>query len=98
MCPECYDCDGSVIRNASAGKLRHIYVGRIGREPAKAAGVRRESAALREQLRVSYVDIVEYQRRGLVREVGRAAREYLRPLSEAAKTTSAQSLRTTAPK
>lgn len=66
LCPECYDYDGSVIWNASAGKLWHIYVGRIGRELAKAAGIRRESAALREQLRVSYVKVSEYQRRGLV--------------------------------
>jgi hypothetical protein len=66
MCPECYDYDGSVIWNASAGKLWHIYVGRIGRELAKAAGIRRESAVLRGQVRVSYVKVAEYQRRGLV--------------------------------
>lgn len=66
MCPECYDYAGSVIWNASAGRLWHVYVGRIGRELAKAAGIRRESAALRDQVRVSYVKVAEYQRRGLV--------------------------------
>lgn len=69
LCLECYDYDRSVIWNASAGKLSHICVGRIGqigRELAKAAGIRRESAALREVLRVSYVKVVEYQRRSLV--------------------------------
>lgn len=67
LCPECYDYAGSVIWNASAGKLWPKYVDRIGRELAKAAGLGRgRDTELRRQLRVSYVKVAEYQRRGLV--------------------------------
>jgi hypothetical protein len=66
LCPDCYDYARAVIWNASAGKLWHIYIDRLRRELAKAAGTRRESAELSRQVRLSYVKVAEFQRRGSV--------------------------------
>lgn len=67
LCRECYDYAGAVIWNASAGKLWTKYVDRIGRELAKAAGLgRARDVELRRVVRVSYVKVAEFQRRGSV--------------------------------
>jgi hypothetical protein len=65
LCLECYDYMGAVIWNAGSGKLWPKYIDRIGRELAKAVGLRRERG-LWAQVRVSYVKVAEFQRRGSV--------------------------------
>ena len=66
LCPNCYDYTRAVIWNASAGRLWNVYINRLSRELAKAAGITRESAALRRELRLSYVKVTEFQRRGSI--------------------------------
>ena len=64
ICPECFDYDGAVVWNNVLGELWRrttIYLPRAAR---RIAGMTQK--ALREQVRVSYVKVAEYQRRGLV--------------------------------
>lgn len=70
VCAECYDYTGAVLWNAHAGELWRRTTIAIGRELARAAsgvlGYRVSAAALRDLLRVSYVKMAEFQKRGLV--------------------------------
>ncbi|MDQ1247327.1 MAG: hypothetical protein QG597_1697, partial [Actinomycetota bacterium] len=64
LCPDCYDYDGAVIWQASLGTLWRRFVIYLPRHLARAAGL--THPALRSSVRLSYVKIVEFQRRGLV--------------------------------
>jgi hypothetical protein len=64
LCGQCYDYRGAVIWQASVGKLWQRFTTYLPRHLAAAAG--RSRADVRSQVRVSYVKIAEYQRRGLV--------------------------------
>jgi hypothetical protein len=64
LCPDCYDYIGAVIWQASLGALWHRFTVYLPRQLARAHGI--TQAALRRQVRLSYVKIAEYQRRGLV--------------------------------
>jgi hypothetical protein len=64
LCEECYDYRAAVIWQASVGKLWQRFTTYLPRHLAAVAG--RSRADVRSQVRVSYVKIAEYQRRGLV--------------------------------
>lgn len=65
LCAECYDYAGSVLWNAHAGRLWHRFTDLMRRqELPRAAGVSRRDFAA--SVRVSFVKVAEYQRRGLV--------------------------------
>lgn len=65
LCAGCYDYAGAVLWNAYAGKLWHRFTDLLRRqELPRAAGVPRAEFARR--VRVSFVKVAEYQRRGLV--------------------------------
>ena len=65
ICPDCFDHEGAVLWNNALGELWRrttpIYLPRI---LARLTGVTQKR--LRDQVRVSYVKVAEYQRRGLV--------------------------------
>ncbi|MEE1939659.1 replication initiator [Streptomyces sp. TRM 70361] len=65
LCGGCFDYAGAVLWNAHAGRLWHRFTDLMRRqELPRAAGVsRREFAG---SVRVSFVKVAEYQRRGLV--------------------------------
>jgi len=62
--PAGYDYHGAVLWNAHAGELWHRFTVRLGRELAKAAGIRVREFA--QHARISYTKVAEYQRRGLI--------------------------------
>lgn len=62
--PECYDYSGTVLFNAYTGKLWNRFCIQVRREVAHTAGIARTK--LGKVLRVSFVKVVEYQRRGAV--------------------------------
>ncbi|NLT56602.1 MAG: plasmid replication initiator protein [Actinomycetales bacterium] len=64
LCPECYDYPAAVIWQANLGILWARFTTYLPRHLAKTAGI--THARLRAQVRLSYIKIVEYQRRGLV--------------------------------
>jgi hypothetical protein len=64
LCPECFDYEGAVIWNNLLGELWRRSTIYLPRKLAKHAGITQK--ALREQVRVSYVKVSEYQHRGLV--------------------------------
>jgi replication initiator protein RepSA len=64
LCADCYDYTGAVIWQASVGKLWERFCIYLRRHLAKVSG--RTPAQVRAEVRLSYVKIVEYQRRGLV--------------------------------
>jgi hypothetical protein len=64
LCSDCYDYAGAVIWQASVGKLWERFCIYLRRHLAKVSG--RTAAQVRAEVRLSYVKIVEYQRRGLV--------------------------------
>lgn len=65
LCGGCYDYTGAVLWNAHAGQLWHRFTDVMRRqELPRAAGVRRADFA--RAVRVSFVKVAEYQRRGLV--------------------------------
>ncbi|WP_239647438.1 replication initiator [Nocardiopsis baichengensis] len=70
ICPGCWDYTGAVLWNAHAGELwrrTRIAIGRALAPAASAALGRRVGVREVERLvRVSYVKVAEYQRRGLV--------------------------------
>jgi hypothetical protein len=66
LCFECYAYQDAVIWNASAGLLWVQYVNRLKREIARLGGLNISSGEVRHQLRVSYVKVAEFQRRGAV--------------------------------
>jgi hypothetical protein len=64
LCGDCYDVVGAVLWNALAPALWQRTTIYLHRALAKLAGVSRR--ALRQQVRVSYLKVAEFQRRGLV--------------------------------
>ncbi len=64
LCPECFDYEGAVIWNNLLGELWRRTTIYLPRKLAKLAGITQK--ALHELVRVSYVKVSEYQRRGLV--------------------------------
>lgn len=64
ICADCFDYAAAVIWNAHAGELwRRTTIG-IRRSLANLAGI--SAAALKDEVRVSFTKVVEYQRRGVV--------------------------------
>jgi len=66
LCPDCYDYRLAVVWNASAGLLWRQYVKHLGREVAKLGGLTVRTNAIREHLRITYVKVAEFQRRGSI--------------------------------
>jgi hypothetical protein len=66
LCAECYDYRGAVIWNASAGGLWARYMNKVRREVAKLGGLTVRSNEISKHVRVSYVKVAEFQRRGSV--------------------------------
>jgi hypothetical protein len=64
LCPDCYDHEAAVIWNAMAPELWRRTTISIGRALARLAGVSRSELA--RVVRVSYVKVAEFQRRGQV--------------------------------
>jgi len=64
LCPDCFDYVGAVLWNAHVPRLWVRTSIEIHRQVARAAGM--TSAQLRRQVRLSYMKVVEFQRRGLV--------------------------------
>ncbi|WP_199431664.1 replication initiator [Qaidamihabitans albus] len=62
--PDTYDYVGSVLWQAHAGVLWQRFTTRLRREIAKRAGIRVRD--FKDQARLSYGKVAEYQRRGLV--------------------------------
>ncbi|MFC3994572.1 replication initiator [Nocardiopsis sediminis] len=69
LCADCYDYVGSVLWNAAAGALWHrtrIAVNRaLARLASAVTGERVSESGLGDLLRVSYIKVMEMQRRGL---------------------------------
>lgn len=66
LCPACYDHAGAVVWNAASGALWVQYVNRLYREVARLGGLRVSTGEIRSALRISYVKVSEFQRRGSV--------------------------------
>ncbi|MEU9834787.1 replication initiator [Streptosporangium sp. NPDC048047] len=64
ICPDCYDYTGAVLWQAHAGALWHRFTLEVRRTLAAEAGLSRTEFGKR--VRVSFVKVAEYQRRGLV--------------------------------
>jgi hypothetical protein len=65
LCPDCYDHAGAVLWNNALGELwRRTVPVYLPRTLARLTAM--TQARLREQVRVAYVKVAEYQRRGLV--------------------------------
>ena len=65
LCPDCYDYTGAVLFNAHAPELWRRFTISLRRTLARQAGL--TGKALATQVRVSYAQVAEYQRRGVVR-------------------------------
>jgi len=64
LCGECFDHAGAVVWNNALGELWRRTTIYVPRALARLTGMRQK--ALRELVRVSYIKVAEYQRRGLV--------------------------------
>lgn len=64
ICPECFDYDGALVWNNLLGELWRRTTIYLPRALARLTGITQK--ALREQVRVAYVKVAEYQQRGLV--------------------------------
>jgi hypothetical protein len=64
ICPDCYDASGQVLWNALAPVLWRYTTTYIDRALARQLGL--PEARLRELVRVSYVKVAEFQKRGAV--------------------------------
>ncbi|MCO5968528.1 replication initiator [Actinoallomurus soli] len=64
ICGDCYDYVGAVLWNARAAELWRRFMLALPKRLAASLGITRK--AFREQARVSYARVIEYQRRGLV--------------------------------
>jgi hypothetical protein len=65
ICPDCYDHEGAVLWNNALSELwRRTVPVYLPRTLARLTGM--TQARLREQVRVAYVNVAEYQKRGLV--------------------------------
>src|SRR4051812_42784957 len=62
LCPECFDYEHAVLWNALAPELWRRTAIQIPRELARLVGL--SERELRRRIRVSYVKVAEYQRRG----------------------------------
>jgi hypothetical protein len=62
LCPDCYDYEGQVLWNLAASKLWKAFTDNLYHHLAVHAGV--SQSEIRRLLRVEYVKVVEYQRRG----------------------------------
>jgi hypothetical protein len=62
LCPECFDYEHAVLWNAMAPELWRRTAIQIPRELARLTGI--SNRQLRRRVRVSYVKVAEYQRRG----------------------------------
>lgn len=70
LCADCFDYAGVVLWNSSVGELwrrTRIYADRaLAREVSAVVGRRVPTSRLRDVLRVSYIKVAEFQKRGLV--------------------------------
>jgi hypothetical protein len=64
LCPLCFDYAGAVMWNNTLGALWRYTTIYVPRSMAELSGM--TQAALREEVRVAYAKVAEYQRRGLV--------------------------------
>ena len=64
ICPDCFDYERCALWNHNAGRLFKRTRTYVERELARQAGVTQKAA--RERVRVSYVKVAEFQRRGVV--------------------------------
>jgi hypothetical protein len=64
LCGDCYDYTAAVLFNAHVSVLWHRFTTYLPRELAALAGVRVRD--VRELVKVSYVKVAEYQRRGAI--------------------------------
>ena len=64
MCPDCYDYEAAVLFNLHAGKLWKRFTTYLPRHLARLAGV--TGKQLRQELRIRYVKVAEYQARGVI--------------------------------
>jgi hypothetical protein len=64
LCAECFDYRGAVLWNAHVPRLWERTSLRLYRAVARARGL--STAQLRAEVRLSYIKVVEFQRRGLV--------------------------------
>jgi hypothetical protein len=64
ICPHCFDYERSALWNHNAGRLFRRTRTYVERELARQAGVTQKLA--RQHVRVSYVKVAEFQRRGVV--------------------------------
>jgi hypothetical protein len=66
LCPGCYRYGDAVIWNSAAGLLWVQYVNRLRREVARLGGLRIRTGEVGKVLRISYVKVSEFQKRGSV--------------------------------
>ncbi len=64
LCPDCYDYEGQVLHNALTPELWRRMSIYVPRHLARVLGV--TQAELKRRLRVSYVRVAEFQRRGAI--------------------------------
>jgi hypothetical protein len=64
LCADCYDYEAAVLFNAYAGKLWRRFTTYLPRHLARRAGLTQRQ--LRSLVRVHYVKVAEYQKRGVV--------------------------------
>ncbi|WP_219468807.1 replication initiator, partial [Nonomuraea rhizosphaerae] len=64
LCPDCYDYDGSVLFNALSPELWRRFTLALRRRFAKLNGLTIKS--LRDQAKIAFAKVAEYQRRGVV--------------------------------
>ena len=64
VCPSCFDYEGAVLWNAHASRLWNRTVEQVRYDLAAYRGI--SVPDLRRTLRISYLKVAEYQRRGLV--------------------------------
>jgi hypothetical protein len=64
ICPDCFDYERAALWNHNAGRLFKRTRTYVERELARQAGLTQKAA--RELVRVSYVKVAEFQRRGVV--------------------------------
>jgi hypothetical protein len=64
LCPDCYDYEAATLWNANLGALWRRTITYLPRELAALAGL--SVAALRNQVRVAYAKVAEFQARGAV--------------------------------
>jgi hypothetical protein len=64
ICPDCFDYERCALWNHNAGRLFTRTRTYVERELARQAGLTQKAA--RERVRVSYVKVAEFQRRGVV--------------------------------